>query len=512
MTNDQNNKRIAKNTLLLYFRLIFTMLVALYTSRVVLNVLGESDFGVYNVVGGVVAMFSMFSGSFSSAITRFLTYEMGKKNFSKLKHIFSTSITIQVVLGILIFIAGEIAGQWFIFNKMTIAPDRVHAAIIVLHCSLLNFVVNLLSVPYNASIIAHEDMKAFAYISIAEVTLKLAAVYLLIVILHDKLIVYACLLLIVSIIIRLTYSFYCRRYEECRFHLMIDKPLFKEMGIFVMWNSVGVAAAALRSEGVNILINVFFTPAVNAARGISFQVNNAVTQFSLNFMKAINPQITKSYASNNNEYMLSLVFRGAKLSFFLLMILTAALLVRTDYVMMLWLNIVPAHTVSFVRLMLLFTLVESISMPLITVMMATGKIRNYQIIVGGILLLILPVSWILLRLGFPPESTMVVYIVFSFASLCARLIMLRKMIQFPPKAFLQKVFLRCVIAFVLTMGSVRLLSAMLPNSFVGFVSLLMLSFVISALIIYVVGLENNERVFINKKTSDLIHSTFNKQK
>lgn len=506
MNQQQNSKRIAKNAALLYFRLIFTMLVALYTSRVILNVLGESDFGIYNVVGGIVAMFSMFSGAFSSAITRFLTFEMGKGNYAKLRQIFSTSISIQIVLSLFIIVFGEVVGQWFIYNKMTIDLSRMDAAVMVLHFSLLNFAVNLLSVPYNAAIIAHEDMKAFAYIGVFEVCAKLFIVYLLVVISYDKLVVYGGLLLFLGFIIRCVYALYCNRYEECKFSFCIDRALFKEMGAFVLWNSIGVTSAALRSEGVNILINVFFSPSVNAARGISFQVNSAITQFSNNFMKAVNPQITKSYAAGETSYTMTLVFRSAKMSFFLLMTLTMALLVRTEYVMEIWLNIVPGHTVNFVKLMVVFTLLESISMSLITLMMATGRVKKYQLIVGGIILMILPICWLLLYLGYPPESTMIVYIAISLVSLIARLVLLQQMVRLNPWTFVKDVIFRCFVAFIFSYSLVSIVSLFIPKSFWGFSVFFVLSLFITILVVYLIGLEKSERVFVRGKVISMINS------
>ncbi len=504
MSDSQNSKRIAINTLMLYFRLVFTMAVSLYTSRVFLNVLGETDFGIYNVVGGVVAMFGMISGSFTGAITRFLTFEMGKNNYDKLKQIFSTSVSIQIIMSIIVLIAGEIIGQWFIYNKMTIMPERIDAAIIVLHCSLISFAVNLLSIPYNAAIVAHEDMKAFAYFGILEVILKLVAVYLLTVLMYDKLVIYAVLLLGISVLVRVLYSIYCRRYDECSFSLDINRGLIKEMGAFVGWNTLGVSADILRSQGVNVLINVYFSPAVNAARGISFQVNNVITQFSLNFMKAVNPQITKSYSSGNKEYMMSLVYKSAKFSFYLLMLLTLALLVKTPYVMRLWLNVVPNHTVNFVQLMILFNLAQSFVLPLSTLMLATGKIRNYQIIVSGIVLMILPISWILLYFGGEPESTVIVYIVISLISLFARLIMLRDMVDLKINTFLLQVVLRCVLCFVISYFSLNFISKCIPNTFWGFVLVLVLSLIIASVTIFCIGLERAERLFLKGKIFALL--------
>ena len=298
-----NNKRIAKNTLLLYFRMIFMMAVSLYTSRVVLNTLGVEDFGIYNVIGGVVAMFSVISGGLSAAISRYITFELGQGNTAKLKSVFSSSVTIQIGLALLIFVLAEIGGVWFLNEKMNLPESRIGAANWVLQCSILTFMVNLISVPYNAAIIAHERMQAFAYISIIEVVLKLLIVYILVIFSFDKLKLYGILLLAVACVIRIAYGIYCKRnFKECTYHFTFNKALLKEMMGFAGWNFIGAFAGVLRDQGVNIVINLFCGPVINAARAMAFQVNVAVNGFATNFMTAINPQITKSYASGDYLY------------------------------------------------------------------------------------------------------------------------------------------------------------------------------------------------------------------
>lgn len=498
--NNSNSKRIAKNTLLLYVRMLLTMAVALFTSRVVLNTLGVSDYGTYNVVGGIVAMFSMLSATFSSSVTRFLTFELGKNNPLKLKNIFSTSVTIYIALAIVIFILGETLGVWFLNEKLNIPEDRMFAANFVLQCSLATFMINLISVPYNAVIIAHERMQAFAYISILEVSLKLLIVYLLMISPFDKLIVYAVLLTFVAFLIRIIYTLYGKRhFDECRYQFVLDKRLLIQMSSFAGWNAIGSSSAVLRSEGINIIINIFCGTLVNAARAISFQVNAAVTQFTSNFMTAVNPQIIKSYASGDKEYMMSLVYRSAKFSFFLLLLLTMPILLDTNYILILWLKQVPEHTIWFVRFMLIFTLVESISMPLITVMLATGKIRNYQIIVGGIILLNLPLSYLLLRFGYPPESTILVYIMTSIFSLIARLIMLKRMINLSIYNFCFRVLGPCFFVSIIFFILPYFFSMQLEKNFIGFIFIVIFSSLWGAISIYFIGCNKNEKYFIRSR-------------
>lgn len=341
-TQSINNKRIAKNTLLLYFRMILTMLVSLFTSRVVLDSLGEANYGIYNVVGGVVAMFSVLSGSLSGAISRFLTYELGKKNMNRLKLIFSTSVNIQFLMSVIVIVLCEILGVWFTNEKMNIPADRMEAANYVLQCSIITFAINVISVPYNATIIAHEKMSAFAYIGILEVTLKLLVAYLIYISPSDKLMTYATLLLLISIILRMIYGIYCsRHFEEAKYHFVLDKKIFREMSSFAGWNLFGNTAYMLNTQGVNMLINIFFGVTSNAARAIAVQVDTAVQQFVNNFMTALNPQITKSYAAGDLDYMYKLVCRGTKFSFFIMYIFIVPIVLEADTILGIWLKQVP---------------------------------------------------------------------------------------------------------------------------------------------------------------------------
>lgn len=500
-----NNKRIAKNTLLLYFRMLFMMAVSLYTSRVVLNVLGVEDYGIYNVVGGIVAMFSMLSGSLSAAITRFITYELGTEDKEYLKKIFSSSVTIQIGLAILITLLAEAVGVWFLNVKMNIPNERMIAANWLFQFSILTFAINLISVPYNASIIAHERMSAFAYISILEAIGKLAIAFLIVISPMDKLIFYAVLMCAVALIVRFAYGAYCKKhFEECTYHFIFDKDLLKRMFGFAGWNFIGATSAVLRDQGGNIVINLFCGPTVNAARGVAFQVNNAISGFVTNFMTALNPQITKSYAAGDRDYMMTLIYQGARLSFYMLLLLSLPVLVNTHYILSLWLKIVPDHTVLFVQLVLVFAMSESISNPLITAMLATGKIRNYQLIVGGLQLLNLPVSYVLLRIGMFPEVIIVVTIVISQCCLVARLLMLRGMIGLSVKQYLRKVYLNVVVVSLLSTISPLLATEILDESFIHFILLCLISVVSTSVVIFYAGCNKTERNFIVSKIRKLI--------
>ena len=501
-TTTENNKRIAKNTLLLYFRMLLIMAVTLYTSRIILDTLGVEDYGIYNVVGGVVAMFSVISASLSSAIGRFITYELGRGNRERLKVIFSSAVVIQIVLAVSVCLLAEIGGVWFLNNKMNIPVERMNAANWVLQCSILIFMVNLVSVPYNAAIIAHERMKAFAYVSILEVTLKLLVVFALYISLFDKLKTYAVLLVIVAIVIRLIYGYYCKRhFEECTFRFVFDKNVLKDIGGYAGWNFIGSSSAILRDQGGNIVINLFCGPAVNAARGIASQVNSAIHGFVSNFMTALNPQIIKSYASGDRAYMMTLIFQGARLSYYMLLLLSLPVLANTHYILQIWLKNVPEHTELFVQLILIFALSESISNPLITAQHATGRIRNYQLIVGGLQMMNLPVSYILLRMGYFPEIVMIVAIFISQCCLAARLIMLRRMIGLSVGAYLRKVYFN-VWTVTLAAAVFPVLAAMaLEETFLHFIGTCLLAAICTLGAVYLIGCNSEERLFVKRKLS-----------
>lgn len=499
-----NNKRIAKNTLLLYFRMLFMMVVSLYTSRVILNALGVEDFGIYNVVGGVVSMFTVISGSLSAAISRFITYELGKGDQSKLNKIFSASVTIQLLLSLIIVVLIESVGVWFLNAKMTIPADRVTAANWVLQFSIITFVINLISVPYNAAIIAHERMSAFAYISILEAIGKLAIAFFIMWSPIDKLIYYAILMCTVAVIVRLTYGHYCKKhFTECTYHFHWDKDILKQMFGFAGWNFIGASSVVFRDQGGNIILNIFFGPTVNAARGIANQVNTAITGFVQNFMTALNPQITKSYASGDGEYMMTLIFQGARLSFYMLLLLSLPVLINTHYILVIWLKIVPEHAVLFVRLILIFAMCESISNPLITAMLATGKIRNYQIVVGGLQLLNLPLSYICLKTGFVPESILVVAIIISLACLFARLYMLRGMIGLSSILYMKNVFLNVLVVALLSTIIPYMLFCYMKETFFSFIIITLITVLCTLVVEFYIGCNQKERFFVLNKVRNI---------
>lgn len=499
-SRSENNQRIAKNTLLLYFRMILLMGISLYTSRVVLQVLGVSDYGIYNVVGGFVSMFSVVSASLSAAISRFLTVELGKGDVKQLSKIFSSSVTIQIGLSVIIIFLAESIGLWYLNSKMNIPTDRMLAANWVFQLSLATFAINLINVPYNSAIVAHEKMGAFAYIGIFDGIAKLVIAFLLYRSPFDALIYYAVLMFAVSLIVRVFYTFYCtKHFAECKYHFVLDKDLLKQMFGFAGWNMIGATAGIFRDQGGNMILNYFLGTTINAARGVSFQVKCAVQSFATNFMMALNPQITKSYARGDNDYMMSLVFRGARFSYYILLVLSLPIIINTPYLLNLWLVEVPEHTTNFVRLVLLLSMSETLSIPLITVMLATGKIRDYQIIVGGLNLLHLPIFIVLLIEGFAPESIFITELIISQICLAARLVLLKKMIGFKVRKFLKEVYINVTLVTLVSLLLPLGLYNLLEENFTTFCIITVLSVISVSVVVWVWGFSQSEKkVFVNK--------------
>lgn len=506
MADMHRERRIAKNTLMLYVRMLFLMLVGFYTSRVVLDALGESDYGVYGVVGGVVAMFTIISGSLSAAITRFITFEMGKSEEGRLPAVFSSAVTIQILLALIVLVLAEPAGIWFIENHLNIPADRISAAHWVFQFSLLTFVINIISIPYNASIVAHEKMSAFSVIGIMEGIAKLGVAFLILRSPIDRLVFYSVLMCIVALGVRLAYTFYCRRhFEECRYRYVWDGSLLKQMFSFAGWNFIGVASGALRDHGGNILINIFSGPVANAARTFSIQLGGAVQSFVTNFMTAVNPQITKSYASGEHDYTMKLVFRSSKYSFFLLLMLALPVFLNTDQILAIWLKEVPENTSAFVRWALILAMSECISNPLVTLMLATGRIRNYQLTVGGIQLLNLPLSYLVLKAGAPPQSVLTVAVVISQICVFARLFLLKGMTSLSVGRFMSQVYLRQLLVAVMAYIPSWWLTSFVGDGLASLLLSCLISVMISGVVVFCLGLTYGERSMMISKVRDMVY-------
>lgn len=496
--NSENNKRIAKNTMVLYIRMIVLMLVHLYTSRLILKGLGVDDFGIYNVVGGFVAMFSLISGSLSNAISRFITFELGKNDIARLKEVFSSAISVQIILAIGIIVISEIIGIWFLNIKMNIPADRMIAANCVFQCSLLTFAINLISIPYNASIIAHEHMTAFAYVSILEVLLRLGVVLILFVIDFDKLIVYALLLVIVAALIRLIYGVYCTRYfEECHYCFSFNKQHVKEMTSLASWNVLGASGNILSIHGVNLLMNLFFGIRVNAARGLAVQVNTAVSQFVTSFTTAVNPQITKSYAQNNLSYTFKLVMMSSKYSFFLMLLITVPIIVEAPYILHLWLGNVPEYTILFVRLALIATLPDTLSTSLYTLALATGNIKRYQIIIGSLSLSSFFIVYICYEMGASVEYAYYVSLFIKLCILFARMEILSGLVGLKFSTYLKNVILKALLVLIPVVAFAYVFQMTFPElSLIHAFVVISLCLITTFFSISSLGLSSNERLYI----------------
>lgn len=426
---------------MLYFRMLLTMAVGLYAARIVLQVLGASDFGLYNVVGGIVTMFTFLNSTLATGTQRFLTFALGENKFQKLRDVFSTASYLHLFFAVVILIISEVVGLWLLYNQMQILEERMQAAFWVFQFSTIAAMVAIIQVPYMSSLIAHEKMDIYAWVSIYDAVMKLVIVYLIQVVDTDKLILYAFLFFLVHVSTALIYIFYCRyKYEECRMFGGFNKDTFREIASFSGWNIFGCGAVALQGQGVNILLNMFFGTIVNAARGIAFQVNNIILQFVNNFQTAVNPQIVKLYASGQKEKMIRLVINNSKMAAYLLLLITIPLFIELDYVLKIWLGEYPDYTVIFLRITIIQTLVQTITRPVVMAIHAVGKMKAVNLTSGTALLLIMPVSYIMLRLGVSPVTVFWVNVIPWFIELLFELYWLNRYIDFPFFGFYKQVY------------------------------------------------------------------------
>lgn len=495
-----SKKKVAKNTLVLYARMIMLMLVSLYTSRVVLNALGVVDYGIYSAVGGFVATLGIITNSLTSAISRFITYELGRGKQGRFQDIFVSSMHIELFLAIIVIVVMETGGVWFLNNYMNIPSGRLPAANYVLQFSIATFALSLLNVPYNALIIAHERMTAFAYIGIFQAVGSLSVALLINYAPITKLIFYSFLVLIVNVIVFIVYRLYCKRvFPYCKMNMKADRSIIKNIFSFAGWNFIGASAGVLRDQGVNILINIFCGPAVNAARGIAMQVSSAVAQFSTNFITAINPQITKSYASGDREYMMSLIFQGARFTVYLLSLISIPIMFEAKTILTIWLKVVPDYTVAFVRLVLIYNIIEAMSYTMVTLMLANGNIKKYQLIVGGCQLLNFPLAYIALKLGMSPEYTLVISICVAVLCLFARLLMLSRMEGLVMKEYFRNVVLNVFIVYAISSFLPLCIIEIFPESIYRLFIVVITSVIGSVITILFVGCSMNERQLVITK-------------
>lgn len=492
------NRQLAKNTVMLYIRLVFTMAITLYTSRVILKVLGVEDFGIYNVVGGVVAMFAFLNSVMTSATQRFLSFDLGRGDMGQFSKTFSVSMSAHICIAVAVLVLAETVGLWFLNTQMDIPPGRMNAANAVYHIAILNFCLKIIRVPYNACIIAYEKMAFFAYASILEVGLGLISVYILMLVTADELILYTGLVCLSSLIILILYKFYCNRnLNVARYTFIRDKALFKKILSFSGWNMFGGMANLGSSQGVNLLFNVFFGVTVNAAMAIANQVGTGVYSLVSGFSTAFNPQLVKLYARDEYDEFIKLIIRSSKFSFFLIFFLALPCLLNMDFILNLWLPTVPEYTKEFSQLVILFFCVDAVSNSLWTSVQATGNIKRYQLIISSVIFLSLPLAWVFLIMGFSPVVVMVVRVAVNILAHAVRIVMLKKMIGLPTGKYLYQTTLIPMLVIILSVP-LPLLVAIHMDGYPAFLLSSALSVLMVALCCYFVGMNSGERKFVKQ--------------
>lgn len=492
-----DSKRIAKNTLMLYFRQILIMLVSLYTVRVVLNVLGAEDYGIYNVVAGVVTMFSFLGNAMATASQRYFSFDLGKNDNEHLKTTFSVTFQIYILLALFVVLIAETLGIWFVNHKLVIPEERLTAANWIFQAAIISFLLTLITTPYMAAIIAHENMKVYAYVSIVEVILRFSIVFVLKIFPYDKMILYGLLLTIVSIIITFVYRLYCYKYYfECKVRFIKDYDLFKEIVTYSCWNLFGASVTVVKNQVMNVMLNLFFGPVVNAARGIAFQVNSAVVSFSHNFSTALRPQIIKAYSIKDEKTALDYVYAGSKATFFLMYIFFLPLNFEMDFVLTLWLKNVPEYTVLFTQLVLIDALIDCVGYPVMTLAHATGKIKMYQGVVGGIILLNLPVSYSLLKFGLEPHGVLIISIIITTIASIVRLFIVQRISIFSVWLYFKKVVVPCAVITIITCFVMFFIIDYLGYGWIKFFLVVLFSIIICSLTFFILGLTTKERLLL----------------
>jgi len=475
--------------------------VSLYTSRVVLNTLGIQDYGIYVVVGGVVSLFSFFNGAMASATQRFLSFEIGKGDQIKLKQTFNATLNIHIVIGVLIWLMAETVGLWFVNYRLNVPIEKMNVINWIYQFSILVFLVDVVQVPYNALIVARERMNVYAMFSIAEVILKLLILYLLVISPFDKLKSYATLIFIITLLIAFLYKYYCKKnFNESKYEFYYQKELYRTLISYSGWNLFGNIAAVARGQGINVILNIFFGTILNAAYGITMQVQGSVSVFVTNFQMAVNPQIIKNYAMENTKQTKILIFQSAKLSYFLMFLIVGPVFFNVDFILKKWLINPPEYTSIFIILCLINLLIDCISGPLMTGIQATGNIKRYQMVVGTLVFLNLPLAYLILKINRNPELIYYTSILISLFSLMFRLYFLKKSLNISILEFMQHVLLR-----VIVVTTVSLFVFLLLNKFIYFSNDWISFFLKSLLIIFIIminisvlGINKKERLYLSE--------------
>jgi len=489
-------KRIAKNTIILFVRMLLVMIISLFTTRIILLSLGIDDYGIFSVVGGVVSLFAFITIPLISSTQRFLNYEIGQNNYKKVIDVFNASLIIFSILTILLFILFETIGYYFIIHYLVVPTGRLAAAIWVYHFTIASFCLYILSTPFQALLAAYEDMASIAIVEMGQGIAKLGIAYLIIYTSYDKLESYAVLLFCISFMSLLSYFiFYRIKHSNIRLARVNDKTLYKELSFFAGWNLFESTSGILQAFGTTILLNLFYGTIINAAYGVARQVNSAVSAFSINYMRAATPQITQSYSSNDREYSIKLVFYSSKISYFSFWVIVIPFLIEMDWVLSIWLKVVPEYSSIFCRLMIIETLLNSISFPLSTFIFASGKIKIYQIVTGGLTLLNLPLSLFILKMGYYPYSVMTISIIISILCLISRLKILNIVMQFPIRSFYNNVLLKITKITVLSLIFPMLIFYYLDKGWPRFIIVCIISIITSICAIYLLGITETERQF-----------------
>jgi O-antigen/teichoic acid export membrane protein len=479
--------------------MIVTVAIGLYTSRVILQALGVENYGIYGVIGGVVSIFATINSSMSVSTSRFISFELGNNDIKELVSTYNQAVIIHLIIACIVFIITECVGLWFIYNKLVIPPERMNAALWVFHCSLLVCILNILSTPNIALVISHEKMSTFAYITVMDCFLRLFVALVLLHYYKDRLILYAILLLLIQVIDRSIYLIYCRRkFPEAKSTLILHGKKFKKMLSFACWNFMGNLALISISQGVNILLNIFFGPAVNAARSLADQVSNQLVAFGNNIRMAINPQITKSYATGDLEYMHNLIIYSSKSFFFMLLCGILPFFCVTELLLKLWLVEVPEYTTLFVKLTLIYILLDSFANPIIIATHATGDIRKFQIVEGCLMLLTLPFAYILLKMGFPPFMVYAAQIVVALISQIGRLSVALPKIKFEVRKYFTRILFPILLVVLISILPVLAINFYKNTVNYTYVSCIQgcISFFVVIVTIYWVGLNRKERSYL----------------
>jgi O-antigen/teichoic acid export membrane protein len=475
--------------------MIITILVSLYTVRVVLRVLGPSDYGIYNVVGGFVTLIIFFNGTISNATQRFLAFELGHDDKEKLEKTFSTVLTIHFLFAVIILLVGETIGLWFVNTQLVFPKERAPAVNFLYQCSVFTVVINFINIPYNASIISHEHMNIFAYVSILEVVLKLSVVFVLARSPFDKLCSYSFLLVLAALMITAIYRIYCKKkFSECKYNKKyFSRDVFREIFSYTSWTVIGSGASVFKEHGVNVLINIFFGTVMNASRAVSMQVYTAIHSFASNFMTAIKPQITKSYANGNVDRAINLTIGGTKFSSYLLIFLSIPVFVESNFILTLWLKEVPVYSTVFVRWVLILSVARSLQDMPVVLYLATGKVKYVQIFGGGVMLLNIPISYIFLKLRYSPVVTMIIGSVIELAVLVIILLFIRRMMGFPFFKFMKEVVIKLVLITGLSVCLPLLISNSMTEGLPRLIAVTLSSVISVFITVYFVGFDTAER-------------------